>query len=104
MKRAVAELYAHIIRFAIRAQDWYQQNKLRHIWGSLARPAELRYDDLIADIEGCTKEVNQLAAAGAQAEQRDIHLELQELSKRQNYSDTVLLDMKQLMNCKFVLV
>jgi hypothetical protein len=88
MKQAVAELYAHIIRFFIRAQDWYQQGKLRHAWDSFARPVD------------CTKEVDNLATAGARAEQRDIHLELSELTKKQKESETLLLEMRGFMICK----
>lgn len=97
MKQAVAELYAHIIRFFVRAQEWYQQGKLRHAWDSFARPAELRYNDLIQQIEDCTREVDNLATAGARAEQRDIHLELRELTKKQKESETLLLEMRGLM-------
>ncbi|KAI9860341.1 MAG: hypothetical protein M1813_006230 [Trichoglossum hirsutum] len=97
MRQAVAELYSHIIRFFIRAQHWYQQSKLRHAWDSLARPVELYYNDLIQDIDECTKEVDNLAMAGARAEQRDIHLELRELSKKQEESETVLLELRRLM-------
>ncbi|KAF6237722.1 hypothetical protein HO173_003923 [Letharia columbiana] len=46
--------------------------------------------DLIEDIGACTRTVYGLASAVAQAEQRDIHLEMQELIRRQNNSDAVL--------------
>ena len=100
MKQAVAELYAHIIGFLVRAQDWYQENTLKHILHSFTRPAELRYADIIKDIEICTRSVDSLAAAGAQAEQRDIHLQVQELLKRQKESDTVLLEMRKTIICE----
>ncbi len=100
IKEAIAQLYSHVIRFFIRAQDWYQQGKLRHAWDSFARPAELRYNDLIQQIEDCTKEVDNLATAGARAEQRDIHLELRELTKKQKESETLLLEMRDFMICK----
>ncbi|KAL9619292.1 MAG: hypothetical protein Q9160_006057 [Pyrenula sp. 1 TL-2023] len=92
MRIAVAQLYANIVRFLIRSLDWYQHDKARHAWEALARPAELRYNDLIEEIEACAKEIENLASAGAQAEQRDIHLGLQRLRKRQAMSEDVLLD------------
>lgn len=97
MKQAVAELYAHIIRFLIRARDWYQESKPLHILHALTRPVELRYADIMKDVEGCTKSVHSLASAGAQAEQRDMHLELQEMARKQEASDAVLLEIRQIV-------
>ena len=100
MKQAVAELYAHIIHFLIRAQGWYQESTSKHILHSFTRPAQLRYADVIDDIEIHTQSVDNLAAAGAQAEQRDIHLQVQELLKRQQQSDAILLEMRETMISK----
>jgi len=107
IKDAVAQLYAHIINFLIRAKDWYEEGKLRHALNAFARPAKLRYDDIIQDIESCTKEIDQLSMASARAEQRDIHLELQEVSRRQAEADrrekesrAVLMEIKKLCICK----
>ena len=97
MKQAVSELYAHIVRFLIRAQDWYEENKLLHAFHSFTRPVELRYADIIEEVEACTQSVYGLATAGAQAEQRDIHLELQEVRKTQNESVSFFVEMRQLM-------
>lgn len=68
LKQAVSELYALIIRFLLRARDWYEESKPMHILHSLTRPAELRYADLIEDIGVCTRTVYRLASAAAQAE------------------------------------
>jgi hypothetical protein len=104
MKEAVAHLYALIINFLIRAKDWYEEGKLRHAMNAFARPAKLRYDDIILDIEMWTKEIDQLSTASARAEQRDIHLELKELSRRQDErekeSRMVLLEIQKLCICK----
>jgi hypothetical protein len=99
MKSAVAELYAYIIRFCIRAQDWYQEGKLRHMVHAITRPVELRYADLIEEIERCSRNVEGIALAGSQAEQRDIHVGVQDLIKLQQASDKTLLEVKQLMIC-----
>ena len=100
MKKAVSGLYGHVIRFFLRAETWYQQGKLRHAWEALSRPVELRYEDLIEDIETCTKEVENLANAGSQAEQRDMHLEIQNLSKRLQSSESLLYEMRGMLICK----
>jgi hypothetical protein len=91
MRHAVAELYAFIIRFLMRAQDWYHENKLRHILHSLTRPVELRFADLIDEMEACTRTVDNLASAGARAEQRDMHLKLQVLMRKQEEMNVMIM-------------
>jgi hypothetical protein len=81
MKQTVSDIYSKVMIFLVRAAVWYSQGKLRHAWEALSRPVELYYDDLIQDIVDCAKSVDMLANAGAQAEQRDMHLELQSLNE-----------------------
>lgn len=81
IKQEVFEIYSKIVHFLLRAGRWFLQGKMRHAWEALSRPVELHYDDLVQDIEDCTKKVDMLATAGAHAEQRDMHLELQTLSE-----------------------
>lgn len=83
MREAVALLYAHIINFFIRAKQWYDEGPFKHLLGSFTRPVELRYEDLLENIENCTLEIDNLSNAGSRTEQRDVHLEIQELAKRQ---------------------
>ena len=99
MKQVVAELYAHIMRFFIRARGWYQESKLLHMLHSLTRPVELRYADLKEEIETRARIVDGLASAGAQAEQRDMHLKIEKLVERQKSSDALLLEMRHMMVC-----
>ncbi|KAI5371995.1 hypothetical protein J4E82_009297 [Alternaria postmessia] len=82
MQQAVSEIYSKIIRFFLRAERWFQQGKMRHAWEALSRPTELYYSDLIQDVSECTKAIEVLANTGAQAEQRDMHLETQQLGKQ----------------------
>ena len=100
LKQAVSEIYALVLRFLVRARYWYQESKPLHVLHSLTRPVELRYADLIEDIGGCTRTVYRLASAAAQAEQRDIHLEMQELIKRQKDSDAVVREVRSLLISK----
>ena len=100
MKQAVADLYAYILRFLIRAQGWYQESKLLHALHSFTRPAELRYADLVEEIEACTRTVDGLASTGAQAEQRDMHLKLQALIDRQGAFEVLLREMYEKLTSK----
>ena len=73
MKRAVAQLYAHIIKFFLRAKAWYEEHWLKHLWHSIARPVELRFTGLVSDIESLSAAIDNLAMHGSHAEQRDMH-------------------------------
>jgi hypothetical protein len=97
MKRAVANLYACIIRFILRAFDWYQKGRLARILKSFTHPAELQYADLIRDITDHRKEVERLATGAAQAEQRDMHLEVQKISQNQETMLSAFQDMYRAM-------
>lgn len=79
MRQAVLSLYSQIIRFLIRALEWYQESKLRHLVHSITRPAELRYNDIMEQISYSTRSVKELASASSQAEQRDMHIKIQDL-------------------------
>jgi hypothetical protein len=79
MELAITELYSYIIQYMIRSKRFYEESKIYHALHSITRPVELRFADLLGKIERCSQNVSDLAVAGAQAEQRDIHLELREL-------------------------
>lgn len=79
MKSAVAQVYAHIIKFFYKAMTWYSEGSLKHIISSIYRPYELQFADVVDDIARYSREVDQLAFAEAQAELRQMHIEQQEL-------------------------
>ncbi|KAI9781875.1 MAG: hypothetical protein M1839_005669 [Geoglossum umbratile] len=74
IKSAVATLYAQVIEFFRRAMNWYAEGKIKHVISSIIRPYALRFKDLVEEMENCSRNVDQLAVAAAQAEQRDMHL------------------------------
>lgn len=80
MKQAVSVLYAHIIKFLLRALEWYEEGKVAHAIHSVTKPAALRYDDLLKDIGRATRRISELAITSSQAEQRDMHNELRALT------------------------
>lgn len=71
MQQAVALLCAHIVRFLIRALEWYEEGKLDHALHSITRPASLRYDDLIKEIQRDTQSITSHAIVSNKMEQRD---------------------------------
>ncbi|KAF2792275.1 hypothetical protein K505DRAFT_376150 [Melanomma pulvis-pyrius CBS 109.77] len=83
MKQTIALLYSYIIKFLLRALDWYETGTLSRTLQSITRPAALRYDDLIHDIQKAIGRVSDLSLAGSQAEQRDMHDKLREVLDQQ---------------------
>jgi len=93
MKHTVSVLYAHIIKFLVRASKWYEEGKLARALHSITRPAALRYDDLLSDIRSATRGVAELAISSSQAEQRAMHHEVQALALQvKEFRKDVLLD------------
>ena len=73
MKRAVAQLYAHLMDFFTMAWQWYQEGPMKHVLHSITQPASIRYKDILNDIEECSRRIDQWAVSSAQAEIRDMH-------------------------------
>ncbi|KAH8662867.1 hypothetical protein BGZ60DRAFT_530024 [Tricladium varicosporioides] len=73
IKDAIVAMYAHILRFLMRALRWYQESKAKHALHAITRPAELRYDDLLKKILSLSDSLTRFAQVSGQAEQHDIH-------------------------------
>ncbi|KAH6875179.1 hypothetical protein BKA58DRAFT_437169 [Alternaria rosae] len=97
MTDAVEGLYAQIIRFLIRAHDWCQEGTLRHIIHSVTRPAELRYHDVLENIETGSRNIEQLAIAGSQMELRQMHTIVKLMADRVEKSESTIFEMKCMM-------
>ncbi|KAI1820845.1 hypothetical protein F4861DRAFT_34762 [Xylaria intraflava] len=82
MKHLVSMLYAHIMRFLIRALKYYEESSLMRAVHSITRPATLRYDDLIGLIRRDEELVRRHAATSSQAEVRAVHNSIRALSTR----------------------
>ncbi|KAI0534776.1 hypothetical protein GGR58DRAFT_43136 [Xylaria digitata] len=80
MKHLVSMLYAHIIRFLIRALKYYDESSLMRVVHSITRPATLRYDDLINLIRRDEEMVRRHATTSSQAEVRAVHNSILALS------------------------
>lgn len=104
MWHAVASLYAYIIKFLMRALDWYKESRLLHLVHSITRPAELRYNDLIEEISYSTRRVKDLASASSQAELRDMHTEVNELKSHIVELKSHIIELKVTISSKSWLV
>ena len=90
MKRSIELLYAHIIKFLIRAMKSYAQPGWKHAVTSITRPFALHFKDILDDIMECSRRIDQLAIAWAQAEQRDMHSLLQSMTEMMSSKTTSL--------------
>ncbi|KAJ8131882.1 hypothetical protein O1611_g1744 [Lasiodiplodia mahajangana] len=73
MRHAISLLYAHIVRFLIRALRYYEESGIMRAVHSITRPSALRYDDLIKLIRHDVEKVRRHAALSSQAEMRALH-------------------------------
>lgn len=96
MESALENVYAYLIKFFIRAIQWYQESPLQHILHSITRPPELRYHDLLEEIDCHSRRIDQLAISGSQAEVRAMHVEI-------NDARATLMDMKKMMAGAFMI-
>ena len=73
-------MYAHIIKFLLRALDWFEEGKIAHAIHSITHPAALQYQDLLEGIQQTSRSIANSAITSSQAEQRDMHNELRSLT------------------------
>lgn len=76
VKQMAGVLYAHIIRFLLRALEWYEEGTWKRALHSVTKPASLQYDDIIEDIRRAKENIAASAVTSSQAEQRDMHKQL----------------------------
>lgn len=102
IKHAAAMLYAHILRFLIRALKYYEESRLMRAVHTITRPAALRYQDLIELIRRDAVMVRRRAAMSSQAEIRDIHSRITacstQLEKETSKSQDELVEIKLKLN------
>jgi hypothetical protein len=82
MQTAVAELSAYILRFLVRAHDWYQEGPWKHVIHSITQPSELRYDDILELIARSSAVIQGLAMSGQQVEFRYMHGKVDEINTK----------------------
>ncbi|KAI0017897.1 hypothetical protein F4780DRAFT_795578 [Xylariomycetidae sp. FL0641] len=82
VKKVIVEIYAHILKFLLRALRWYQSSKWKHLQDALIKPAELQYDDLLNTISLLSHTLTEVGLASSHAEQRDMHASMRTQGKQ----------------------
>ncbi|KAI0153574.1 hypothetical protein BJ166DRAFT_533117 [Pestalotiopsis sp. NC0098] len=90
MKTAIAEVNAYILRFLIRAYDWYREGTWKHVLHSLTRPAELRYDDILEAISQRTARIKDLASYGGQGKMHNMSIKIDEVNTKLEHLQTAM--------------
>jgi len=88
MQEAVAQLYAHIIKFVRSTILFYKQGKAMHTIKSIFQPWALSFQDHYESILTLSNRVKDLAGLAAKAELRDTHLEVIEGRKNWDHTNT----------------
>lgn len=81
VKEAVAQLYAHIIKFIQFAVRWYKKGKIAHSIAAILQPFQISCKDIVEEIAECSRRVDSLASAASKAELRDLHITVQQLAE-----------------------
>lgn len=84
VEHLTVSIYAQILKFLLRALNWYRESRLEHAIHAITQPVELRFDDIIYGINRLSRNLTEMALASSHAEQRDIHTVVQGLSHGQN--------------------
>lgn len=104
IKRTVAELYAYIMKFLMRAREWFMEGWVKHAWHSVSRPVALRYTDLLEEIRVRSEVIERFALLGAYAEQREMHNKLEAERVQLRSIHTEMQHMKEIMLCMYHLI
>ncbi|KAK7953073.1 hypothetical protein PG988_013767 [Apiospora saccharicola] len=94
MRKAVARLYAAIIKFATRALRWYQQGKGKHLLSAIASPWSLHYEEELRDIDQSSRSVQDLAQSASRAELRELRFQVHQSRSDQQQARLELIDLK----------
>lgn len=90
IREGVVQLYSHLLRFFIRAMQWYEGGSIKRAINSFVKPAAIQYKDILEDIEECSRRIDQQAVLASYAEQRDMHREQQQMRAENNDSHHLL--------------
>ncbi|UKZ81380.1 hypothetical protein TrVFT333_009152 [Trichoderma virens FT-333] len=74
IRQVIVAIYVHILKFLLRALNWYRESKITHMLQAIKRPTELRYGDLLATISSLSDTMSKIALDSSHAEQRDMHV------------------------------
>ncbi|KAI0192307.1 hypothetical protein EV127DRAFT_468893 [Xylaria flabelliformis] len=105
VRQVIVAIYTNVLKFLLRALSWYRESKVMHIIHAITRPAELRYNDLLATILSLSSRMTENALASSHAEQQDMHTDLSTLvhwkSHIEKKVDEVMSHLLEVKKCVF---
>lgn len=88
IRAGTISLYTNLMKFLIRAMKWYEQGAFKRALYAFTKPVAIQYQDILDDIDECSRRLDQHAAFSAYAEQRDMHLEQRDMHREQQLMRT----------------
>ncbi|KAI1430062.1 hypothetical protein F5Y12DRAFT_709613 [Xylaria sp. FL1777] len=79
LREAVANLYAVLRKFLLRALRWYRHGRVMHVLSSIANPWGLEFEQELDDVERQARAVDELAQSASRAELREAHFQIHEI-------------------------
>lgn len=76
MKDAISRLYAHILKFLLRAVKWYQMSPAGRAFSAIRKPFDLDLKDIVEQVWLCSERIEKIASTASKAELRDVHLKI----------------------------
>lgn len=104
MQVAVAQLYAHILRFFLRTLKWYDNSRVKRMIGAVFHPYEVGYEDTVRQIRSCITSIQDLANSKSRAEIRDLTLGLIELKDSYAKISDQTHEILKLVTCKLDMI
>ena len=65
MSGALAQLYAHLMKFMITATKWYKRGKLAHALSAVSKPWALSFKDSVDDIAAASRYIDELSGTAS---------------------------------------
>ncbi|KAH0565959.1 hypothetical protein GP486_000651 [Trichoglossum hirsutum] len=80
----VAQIYASILHFVLRATEWLLKNRVQRSLSAIIKPFEISFKDIVDEIGTCSRRVDEHANAAMKAELRDLHIEMMHMKESTN--------------------
>ncbi|KAF3017118.1 hypothetical protein E8E14_009421 [Neopestalotiopsis sp. 37M] len=73
MRTAVEGLYAGMVTFLLKTHEWLHEPKWKRAYHNITRPPALQYGDVLEQIEGCSKDIIEIATLSSHKDLRAMH-------------------------------
>jgi hypothetical protein len=94
MRDALTMLYAHVMKFLLRAVKWYQMGPAGRAFTAIRKPFDLDLKDIVEQVRLCSERIEKIASTASKAELRDVHLKVSGMQDNSRNTDVKISDMQ----------